>query len=202
MVPGTDYFEDDSTAVNYNGRKNLGEYEFMSANYQLMNENQSVTIYIDVAPYYDYHILNSFIPSLLITIISYLTLYFKIDDFNERIMVSLTSLLVLAALFSQASDSSVPTPYFKLLDIWFVTLIIFCFFIVLLTTLIRRFEFKDEKLKKINVLLEKNDETSEDSLEIKKCSNAERLNNLVKYFMPVIFSIFTLFYILHAANVM
>ncbi|XP_045595803.2 glycine receptor subunit alpha-4 [Procambarus clarkii] len=79
----------------------------------------------------DYHLLNSFAPSALMFIISYSTLFFPIKEFNERIMVSLTSLLVLTGLFAQATNSYVKTPYYKLLDIWYAILITLCFCIVI-----------------------------------------------------------------------
>ena len=81
---------------------------------------------------FNYYLLNNYLPSLLIFFIAYSTLYFPINNFNERVMVSLTSLLVLATFFTQASDSTVHTPYVKMLEIWFITLIGFNFVIVIL----------------------------------------------------------------------
>ena len=64
------------------------------------------------------------------------------DDFNERIMVSLTALLVLAALFSQASSTSVKTPYYKLIDVWYAALIALCFAAVIMITCVNALKNK------------------------------------------------------------
>ncbi|KAK4315548.1 hypothetical protein Pmani_013239 [Petrolisthes manimaculis] len=48
----------------------------------------------------------------------------------DRIMVSLTSLLVLAGLFAQTCDSIPKTSYLKLIDCWYLALISQDFFII------------------------------------------------------------------------
>ncbi|MCL4116370.1 UNVERIFIED_CONTAM: hypothetical protein GTU68_026971, partial [Idotea baltica] len=80
---------------------------------------------------YGYHITNSFFPTLLMTIISYSTYFFQVDDFTNRIMISLTAQLVLASLFTSTTASSVKTPYLKLIDVWYAAIITFCFLIVM-----------------------------------------------------------------------
>ncbi|KAB7507685.1 Glycine receptor subunit alpha-2 [Armadillidium nasatum] len=104
----------------YNGSKDLEEYSFVSANH-MVDESGAILITINLKNLYGFHMLNSFVPSVLICIISYCTLVFPITYFSDRVMVSLTALLVLAALFSQSSNTSVKTSYFKLLDIWYIS---------------------------------------------------------------------------------
>lgn len=58
-------------------------------------------IEIILANLYGYYISSAYVPTMLLVTISYLTFYFSLEDFTNRVMVSLTSLLVLAALFSQ-----------------------------------------------------------------------------------------------------
>lgn len=60
----------------------------------------------------------------------------QLDDFTNRIMISLTAQLVLAALFSSTTQSSVKTPYLKLIDVWYAVIITSCFLIIVLQTLI------------------------------------------------------------------
>ncbi|XP_042203075.1 uncharacterized protein LOC121853174 [Homarus americanus] len=85
---------------------------------------------------YGYHVMNSFFPSLLIFFISYVTFFFQLEDFTNRIMISLTGQLVLAALFTSTTQSSVKTPYLKLIDVWYAAIITFCFLIIISQTLI------------------------------------------------------------------
>lgn len=77
-----------------------------------------------------------FIPTTLINIISFATFSFKWFDFQNRIMVSLTALLVLSTLFSQISDSLPKTSYFKLVDVWFFSSILFTFLTIMTHTLV------------------------------------------------------------------
>ncbi|KAK3860713.1 hypothetical protein Pcinc_033254 [Petrolisthes cinctipes] len=60
----------------------------------------------------------------------------KLDDFTNRIMIALTAQLVLAALFTSTTQSSVKTPYLKLIDVWYAAVITFCFIIIISQTLI------------------------------------------------------------------
>jgi len=48
-----------------------------------------------------YYLLTLYIPTVLLVSIAYFTLYFNPIDFNSRIVVALTSLLVLTSLFTQ-----------------------------------------------------------------------------------------------------
>lgn len=77
-----------------------------------------------------------FIPTTLIIIISFATFSFKWFDFQNRIMVSLTALLVLSTLFSQVSNSLPKTSYFKLVDVWFFSSILFAFLTIMTHTLV------------------------------------------------------------------
>lgn len=53
---------------------------------------------------YGNSILTIYIPSLILMIISYLTLFFRTAIFDVRVMVALTALLVLATLFAQVTS--------------------------------------------------------------------------------------------------
>lgn len=77
-----------------------------------------------------------FIPTTLINIISFATFFFKWFDFQNRVMVSLTSLLVLSTLFSQTSDNLPKTSYFKVIDIWFFSSIVFTFLTIITHTIV------------------------------------------------------------------
>lgn len=50
---------------------------------------------------YGFYLLTLYIPTTLLMVIAYATFFFSIDDFNSRIVVALTALLVLASLFTQ-----------------------------------------------------------------------------------------------------
>ncbi|XP_042873006.1 acetylcholine-gated chloride channel subunit acc-1-like [Penaeus japonicus] len=85
---------------------------------------------------YATQLVTIFVPTTLINLISFATFCFKWFDFQNRIMVSLTALLVLSTLFAQISDSLPKTSYFKLIDIWFFGSILFSFVIIIIHTLV------------------------------------------------------------------
>ncbi|KAK3878449.1 hypothetical protein Pcinc_016909 [Petrolisthes cinctipes] len=125
---------------NYTGDRDLLDY-FLD-NVTMDMDNMFVTLTLHLSGRYEYHLLSSFCPSALMFIISYSTFFFPITDFNERIMGSLTSLLVLAGLFAQASDSYIKTPYFKLIDIWYAVLIMLNFGVVIINSLVNSLRAK------------------------------------------------------------
>lgn len=83
---------------------------------------------------YGYYSISIFMPTLLLVIVSYGSFYFQEDDFTDRIMVSLTSLLVLSTFISTASSSMARVSYFTFLDIWLSFCIVLVFIICLLHT--------------------------------------------------------------------
>ncbi|ROT81978.1 hypothetical protein C7M84_024864 [Penaeus vannamei] len=92
-------------------------------------------------------ILTIFIPTTVINIISYATFFFKWYDFQNRIMVSLTSLLVLMTLFSQVADTLPRTSYFKLVDIWFFFSIIYTFLVIMQHTVVEYFHLYEHEIR-------------------------------------------------------
>ena len=127
---GNDEDEKMKASFSFETRE-LGEFYLTNETLHKGSFKGSVVFLLELEGLYGFHVLNSFTPSALMFLVSYSTLFFPIHDFNERIMVSLTSLLVLTALFTQASNTSVRTSYFKYLDIWYVTMITFNFLIVI-----------------------------------------------------------------------
>ena len=127
--------------LSYLGKRKLSEYEVT----EIRTRNISVGLYsghemeIVFKNMYMYFITSTYIPTILLVIISYFTFWFDLEDFSNRIMVCLTALLVLAALFSQISSSLPTTSYLKLIDIWFIVCIILDFFMILMLVIINRY---------------------------------------------------------------
>lgn len=67
-------------------------------------------------------ILTTYLPTILICLVSFSTNYFKAFFFEAIVTVNLTSLLVLTTLFISVSNSLPKTSYVKMIDIW----LIFC----------------------------------------------------------------------------
>ena len=77
---------------------------------------------------YNYQMTSTFIPTSLLWLLAYSTLYIKLEQFNVRFMGTVTSLLVLASLLNSISKSLPSTSYFKFIDLWFLWYLanIFC----------------------------------------------------------------------------
>lgn len=52
---------------------------------------------------YTFYLLTLYIPTILLILIAYATFFFNPDDFNSRVVVAVTSLLVLTSLLTQVS---------------------------------------------------------------------------------------------------
>lgn len=85
---------------------------------------------------YGYYIISIYLPTLLLILVSYATFFFNMDDFTDRIMVSVTALLVLSTFLSTASSSMARVSYFTLIDIWLSFCIVSVFVICISHTLL------------------------------------------------------------------
>ncbi|KAK7070885.1 hypothetical protein SK128_003092 [Halocaridina rubra] len=83
---------------------------------------------------FGFYLISIYMPTLLLVVVSYVTFYFDQEDFSDRIMVSLTALLVLSTFLSTASSSMARVSYFTFLDIWLSFCIAFVFAICLIHT--------------------------------------------------------------------
>ncbi|KAL7646768.1 UNVERIFIED_CONTAM: hypothetical protein RMT77_002023 [Armadillidium vulgare] len=184
----------DGSNLIYDGNKQLGEYNFVSANHEI-GKNGAVVVTIHLVNLYGFHMLNSFVPTLLICIIAYSTLIFPIKDFSDRVMLSLTALLVLAALFTQSSNTSVITPYFKLLDIWYVVSIFYCFMIVIYNILLRKFTSVQER-KARNTLLNAIEENLDENCDFRKSETPNQWKKKLVFYNFVAIVSLSAFYIL------
>ncbi|KAK7073212.1 hypothetical protein SK128_020868 [Halocaridina rubra] len=71
-----------------------------------------------------------FLPTAMLQIVGYTTLFVNVVLMDVRMAVSLTTLLVLYTLFSSTSDALPVTAYVKMIDVWFFFCIFLLFFII------------------------------------------------------------------------
>ncbi|ROT77155.1 Ligand-gated ion channel 50 [Penaeus vannamei] len=109
------YFVLEANESRFIGDRHLMEYVLDGERTFVYNDHNAshVAVELKFRNQFLYYVGNVFIPSLMLTILCYVTLFFDEDDFNDRIMVSLTSLLVLVTLFSNSGKSIPKTAYFK-----------------------------------------------------------------------------------------
>ncbi|KAK3867319.1 hypothetical protein Pcinc_027213 [Petrolisthes cinctipes] len=125
-------------ASNYSGNKLLIEYTIGRVNMETTTDGQfsRLRVYVRFLRRFQFYLLTLYIPTTLLMLIAYATFFFNPDDFNSRIVVALTALLVLSSLFTQTSNSLPKTSYFKLVDIWLFFSIVMIFLVTMMQTLI------------------------------------------------------------------
>ncbi|XP_047495013.1 uncharacterized protein LOC125043107 [Penaeus chinensis] len=136
------------SAVSFEGRRELLEYELFSERLEFLVERNIsyAKVQFVFKNRYVYYIGNAFTPSLMMVIICFLTFHFDLEDFQDRIMVSLTSLLVLVTFFSQTSQSIPKTSYVKLIDAWYLSLIAEDLLAIMALVYIERMRLREKKL--------------------------------------------------------
>ena len=77
-----------------------------------------------------YHIVNIYIPTLVLTIIAGFTLFIDVSHFEVSVMIALTSMLVTYTLYQSISAYLPPTSYMKMIDIWLFGGLTFPFVII------------------------------------------------------------------------
>merc|ERR1712198_601219 len=65
-----------------------------------------------------YHLITVFLQSILLLGVAYMTFYFKISNFQDRIMIAITTMMVVATIQSSINKIVPRTSYIKMIDIW------------------------------------------------------------------------------------
>ena len=81
-------------------------------------------------------VLTTYLPTVLLLLISYCTTYFKQFFFEAALTVNVTVMLVLTTLFISVMEKLPPTSYVRMVDFW----LIFCIFIPFLEVAILTFK--------------------------------------------------------------
>ena len=91
--------------------------------------------------------MTTYFPSLLLTLITFATTFFKPFFFEAALSVNLTTMLVMTTIFISKMESLPPTSSIKMVDIWLILCQIYPFAEVVLLTAM---EYKREEKKKGN----------------------------------------------------
>ncbi|XP_068215954.1 uncharacterized protein [Palaemon carinicauda] len=146
----------DEKGVSFVGQRKLLEYRLVSERMEKQDEgnNSGQAIRLVFQNMSNFYVTSTYIPTFVIVIIGYTVFYFPIWNFNERVMVGLTGLLVEATFFSQVSSSIPHTAYLKLVDIWFVYCIVILFLTVVALVIIHWIQ-EESSVSKVRPVTEK-----------------------------------------------
>lgn len=112
---------------SYSSLPSYDVLSFKLQNYTSSNLfTKACTVYIRR---YTSYIFTIYCPSILLTAISYITLAsFRLDDFTNKITVTLSLFIVAATLFSQTSSTLPTTPTLKIIELFFFYILCRLFF--------------------------------------------------------------------------
>ncbi|XP_076047207.1 uncharacterized protein LOC143028722 [Oratosquilla oratoria] len=137
--------------IVFTGDKRLMEYSVEGVTITNITQDNyhGMKIVIMFANMAMYHVTNTFLPSLLLTTLGYLPFHFPMDDFQDRIMVSMTSMLVLTSFSSQVATTIPRTAYLKVMDVWLNFCTITVFLIVVALTVVNFVKEKDGVITRV-----------------------------------------------------
>ncbi|KAF2363425.1 Low-density lipoprotein (LDL) receptor class A repeat [Trinorchestia longiramus] len=196
-------FNTTASSIVYNGPGSIGEYSLEKIE-MLDNDRGNYTgksIRLTLRNLSAYHVTVSFIPTVIMVAICYSTFYYHLDDFNDRIMVSLTSLLVLTTLFTQITENTPKTAYLQFLDIWFVSATFYAFIVVILLVTINFFKIREglEEFTPVSQLSLHQGKNEKNEMKNQRLS--KRINSVARQVMPVVGVLFILAYFITAYSV-
>ena len=81
-------------------------------------------------------LLTTYLPTILLLLITFITIFFAKDLFGDAIAVNLTIMLVMTTIFTSKIEELPPTSDMKMIDIWLIFCLVVPFLEVILRTVI------------------------------------------------------------------
>ena len=102
--------------------------------------------------------LNTFLPTCLLYALAFFTLFIDLENFSDRFIGTVTTLLVLVALLSSLNEDLPKTSYFKFIDLWFVwfisAILFTTLFHILISYISRHYHYKTAvRINQIGILV-------------------------------------------------
>ena len=148
-------FDQSKLPLVYDGPDVVGQFAVDKMRTYTANDGEEAVFIFSISFHrlYSNQMITMFLPTILLWLLSYFTLFIRVDSFNERIMVSITTLLVLVSLLGSINADLPKTSYYKYIDIWFLwyTANIFCItvFHVILDGVLDNLKEKEKLMTKV-----------------------------------------------------
>ena len=95
-------------------------------------------------------LLTSYLPSVLLILLSYSTTFFRPFYFEASVTVNLTTMLVMTTIFIAVMDKLPSTAYVKMIDIWLIFGQLIPFARVVITTVMEQLRNGSDRMVKLN----------------------------------------------------
>ena len=115
-------FVDEPNAIIYNAESTWNDFQIHDQRYEILNDMKrtTFTFSLRMTRLYMNQMLNTFLPTVLLWSLAYFTLFIEIENFSDRFIGTVTTLLVLVALLNSTNGDLPKTSYFKFIDLWFL----------------------------------------------------------------------------------
>ena len=111
---------------------------FMITNLTLTDEKNANMVYmtLKLKRKVASELLTTYLPTILLLLITFVTIFFDKDLFGDAIAVNLTIMLVMTTIFTSKIEELPPTSDMKMIDIWLIFCLVVPFLEVILRTTI------------------------------------------------------------------
>ena len=116
---------------------------FTITDLRLENRMDQVHMVINLKRKIQTELLTTYLPTVLLLIVSYATTFFKQEYFEASLTVNLTIMLVMTTIFTSKIAELPPTSDTKMIDIWLIFCLLVPFSFALIQTAIQW--YRDEK---------------------------------------------------------
>ena len=114
----------DEDGVEYLGEEYLLEYRVGGMLLKTINDTEakyaSMKVSLILTRRWFYHGISVFLQSILLLVVAYMTFYYRVDNFQDRVMVSITCMLVIANVQSSINEMVPKTSYLKMIDYFLI----------------------------------------------------------------------------------
>ena len=109
---------------------------FTIQNLNLVKKKQMVIMTLQLKRKVATELLTTYLPTILLLLITFVTIFFDKDLFGDAIAVNLTIMLVMTTIFTSKIEELPPTSDMKMIDIWLIFCLVVPFLEVILRTAI------------------------------------------------------------------
>ena len=110
---------------------------FTITDLKLEKSDEQVHMVINLKRKIQTELLTTYLPTVLLLIVSYATTFFKPEYFEASLTVNLTIMLVMTTIFTSKIEELPPTSDMKMIDIWLICCLVIPFLEVILRTTIQ-----------------------------------------------------------------
>ena len=140
----------DEDDIAYDGPQIVESFTLGEMTRNIVNTDKvtKFTFVIPLHRVFTNQLINTFLPTIILWLFGYATLFIDLDNPSDRFMGSGTALLVIATLISMITGALPKTSYLKLIDIWLIWHFVFVFLMIWSNVLVDRVRIRRKDSKK------------------------------------------------------